>query len=101
MLKRVAYLDLTLETRADGRFCVVRAGEVLHSSTSETIALAYLELAEEAILREEPSLAAKDPRRILREERAFSEILSARGEARARARSKAQQKGGRGGRGGV
>lgn len=103
--KRVKYLDLAIEHGTeqvpdDGRYYVTWNGAVYgDSAASITVAEAYLELAEEEILRDHPEI--RNPRDNVARERAFNDIISARGASRAAARGKAQQKGGKGGRGGV
>ena len=99
VVKRVKYLGLAVEERDDGRFYVLRAGEVLHSAGSLHIAQAHMELLVEEMLEADPSLAkARD---ILKREQSFRDVISVRGEARGRAQDKAQNRGGKGGRGGV
>lgn len=102
--KRITYLGLAIEqgtedVPGDGRFHVTDDGKVLHSCSSLNIAEAYLELAEEEKRAANPHL--KNPRDILVKEQGFNDILSVRGASRAAARAKQDQKGGKGGRGGV
>jgi hypothetical protein len=97
-VRRVNYLGLCLEEDG-GTYSLTRGGEVVRTSGSEQIALAYMELLEEEILQANPDM--KRPIDQLRKERAFNDILAVRNEARTRAREKQQRGGGRGGRGGV
>lgn len=104
VLKRVTYLGLAIERGTenvpdDGRYHITHHGEVINSASSPTIADAYLEMAEESILAENPDI--KNPRDLINKERAFNDIISVRGASRAAARAKANQRGGKGGRGGV
>lgn len=104
IVKRVTYLNLAIERGTanvpdDGRYWVTREGAAQSGHKTLTIAEAYLDLLVDEIHEEDPSL--KRPGELLRAEQAFHDILSARGESRAAARAKAQQKGGKGGRGGV
>lgn len=104
VIKRVRYLQLAIEYGTenvpdDGRYYITRNGEVINSAPSQTIAEAYLEMAEEEILEANPDIVS--PSELLGRERAFNDIISARGASRAAARAKANQKGGKGGRGGV
>jgi hypothetical protein len=104
IVKKITYLGLAIEHGTDsvpddGRYYLTRHGEVINSAPSDTIALAYLEMAEEEILEAEPKLRAGRER--INKERAFNDIISARGASRAAARAKQGAKGGKGGRGGV
>ena len=102
--KRITYLGLAVEQGTedvpdDGRFHVTRAGEVIASSASLNGAIAHMEVAEDEILAANPHIVR--PRDLLAAERGFNDILSVRGSSRRAAQDKANQKGGKGGRGGV
>lgn len=104
IVKKITYLGLAIEHGTesvpnDGRYYITCGGEIINSAASDTIAEAYLEMAEEAMLEADPKL--RHGRERIAKERAFNDIISARGASRAAARSKANQKGGKGGRGGV
>ncbi|MGB3684944.1 MAG: hypothetical protein WA991_03865 [Ornithinimicrobium sp.] len=104
VVRHISYLGLSVEQGTDqvpddDRFHVVHNGVVVRSCKSDTVALAYAELLEEELLEADPSI--KNPADFLRQERAFGDILSVRGDARRRARTQAQGSGGKGGRGGV
>ena len=103
-VRRLQWLGVSLEKSTpavpdDGRYYVLRGAEVFHASESLTIAQAYYELLQEEERAAHPELF--DPRSVIAKEQAFHDILSARGEARQRARSQQQAKGGPGGRSGV
>ena len=98
-IRRISYLSLSLEEGDDGRFRVMRDGEELQQAATETIGLAYLEMAEEEILAADPTIKRPEDRVAL--ERGYFDINRARAESSAKGRAKAVGKGGRGGRGGV
>lgn len=98
IVKRIKYLDLAVEEE-DNRFYVTKAGERVRESGSDTVAIAYMEIMEDEYLAAHPEFV--NPSELLKRERAFNDILSVRGSSRAAARDKANQKGGKGGRGGV
>lgn len=103
-VRRIRHLGISLECGTesvpdDGRYHVVYQNEVRHSSANLTIAEAHFELLAEEIQAAHPEL--KNPREVLAKEQGFRDILSVRGEARHRARSQAEAKGGKGGRGGA
>ncbi|MBO0924657.1 hypothetical protein J1G44_09185 [Cellulomonas sp. zg-ZUI199] len=83
----------------DGRYYVLNGTDVYYSSASVNLAQAHYELLEEEMRAAHPELS--DPRDVIAKEQAFHDILSARGEARQRARTQHEAKGGKGGRSGV
>lgn len=103
-VRRVRHLGVSLECGTesvpdDGRYYVVYEGEVRQSSANLTIAEAHFDLLVEEVQAAHPE--RKNPRDMLAQEQGFRDILSVRGEARQRARSQAEAKGGKGGRGGA
>lgn len=102
-VRRVRHLGVSLECGTesvpdDGRYHVVYDGKVRESSGNLTIAEAHFDLLVEEVQAAHPEL--KNPRDVLAKEQGFRDILSVRGEARHRARSQQEAKGGKGGRGG-
>lgn len=103
-VRRIRHLGVSLERGTesvpdDGRYHVVSGGEIHYSSANLTLAEAHFELVAEQVQQAHPEL--KSPREVLAKEQGFRDILSVRGEARHRARSQAEAKGGKGGRGGA
>lgn len=98
VIKRLRQFNLTLET--DGSRYYVRHGdEVIKDTGSETIAQAYLELKQEELLESDPAIREAAARR--KAQRADVDYYAMRREASNRAQSKANTRGGKGGRGGV
>lgn len=103
-IRSVRHLGVSLErgTEAvpdDGKYHVVYEGKVRYSSANLTLAEANFELLADEVQQAHPEL--KSPREVIAKEQGFRDILSVRGEARRRARSQAEAKGGKGGRGGA
>lgn len=101
---RIRYLGISLEkgtsnVPADGRYHVLDGTTEIYSSPNLVLAQAYFELLAEQAREAHPEL--KDPRERIASEQAFRDILSVRGEARQRARTQQEAKGGKGGRSGV
>lgn len=104
IIKHIKYLDLAVEFETervphDGRYYITRSGEVIASAPTEFSARVLLEMKEEAILEAEPEI--RNPRDLIQRERQTREIMSARAQSAAVAKSKATAKGGKGGRSGV
>lgn len=104
VLKYIKYIDLSLEVGTegvpdDGRFYIVRSGEILTSAPTEGTGYVFLEMTEEEILEANPQI--KNPRLLIAQERQTREIMSARAESAGIGRAKATAKGGKGGRSGV
>lgn len=98
VIKQLKAFDLALET--DGsRFFVLHGGQVIKDTASETIAEAYLELKQEELLESDPEIRAAEERR--KRQRADVDYYAMRREASNRAQGLANQRGGKGGRGGV
>lgn len=98
IIKKLRVFDLTLET--DGsRFYVCHGDQVIKDTTSEAIAEAYLELKQEELLESDPTIREAEARR--QSQRADVDYYAMRREASTRAQGKANQRGGKGGRGGV
>ncbi|WP_165482938.1 hypothetical protein [Mycobacteroides abscessus] len=103
-VRAVRHLGVSVERGTDavpddGRYHVMYQNEIRYSSANQTLAQAHFELLAEETQAAHPEL--KSPREVIAKEQGFRDILSVRGEARHRARSKAEAKGGKGGRGGV
>ena len=104
VIKRIRYLNLSLERGTDGvpddgRYYVVRDGEILSSAPMESLGMVFLEMAEEEILAANPSI--KSPKQRIVAERGEREVMAARAQSAAIGKSKATSKGGKGGRSGV
>ena len=102
--RHVRWLELSVqrgtdEVPDDGRYHLVQAGVVTYSTSSEAIALARLELAQEEAEAANPHLVS--PRELLRRESAFGDIMAVKGAAKDRRTAGEQAKGGKGGRSGV
>jgi hypothetical protein len=102
--RRVRYLGISLEKGTsnvsdDGRYHVLNGTTEFYSSTNLILAEAYFELLADQAKEAHPEL--KDPREMIAKEQAFQDILSVRGEARYRAKTQQEAKGGKGGRSGV
>jgi hypothetical protein len=84
------------------RFYVLLEGEVIFDSPSKSAALARYRELRESLLREAGIRpAAPDPEATKRREREFYEMQAVRADSYKRREKKAQEKGGKGGRGGV
>ena len=103
-VRAVKYLGVSVErgTAAvpdDDRYHVMYEGAIRYSSGNWTLAEANFDLLVEDVQAAHPE--RKNPRQMLAKEQAFRDILAVRGEGWRRARSQADAKGGKGGKGGV
>ncbi len=103
-VRSVRHLGVSLERGTesvpdDGKYHVMYEGDSRYSSANLTLAEAHFELLAEEVQQAHPEL--KSRREVIAKEQGFRDILSVRGEARRRARSQAEAKGGKGGRGGA
>lgn len=98
IVRRIRDLDLAVEHRGD-RWLVLQGDEVKHDCSSDTIADVYLETLEEELLPTRPDVMEARARKL--RERADADYFALRREASTRASAKANQRGGKGGRGGT
>ncbi|WP_100504072.1 hypothetical protein [Mycobacteroides abscessus] len=98
VIKTLKRFGLFLETDGN-RFYVRHGDELIKETGSETIAEAYMELKQEELLETDPMLREREER--LKQQRADVDYYAMRRETSNRAQGKANQRGGKGGRGGV
>jgi hypothetical protein len=96
--RRIRDLDLAIVRRGD-RWLVLHGEKVKHDCGSDTIAEMYLETLEEELLETRPEVAEARARKL--RERGDADYFALRREASNRASAKANQRGGKGGRGGT
>jgi hypothetical protein len=101
-VRKATVYGLTIErgterVPADGKYHVIHNGVVVYSSGSDTLADVHFDMLREKIQAETGS----DPRRVLRQEAAFSDIMGVKAESKERRTTGERAKGGKGGRSGV